>query len=139
MENLNKKDFLIVLLLLLTLLYSQVSGDRIDNSLSVSGEKPAITFPSTAQAIEEEVHSALSQTDQEIASLLSLPACERNETNTILRLEEILTRLDTRLLKYQTLASLYPDRDLQNTAFMAAEKRDTYIRTFHHMMNYAPY
>jgi len=127
-ENLNKRDFLIVLLLLLSLLYSQVSGDRIDNSLSVSGEKPAITFPSTEQAIEEEVHSALSQAEQEIASLLSLPACERNETNTILRLEEILTRLDTRLLKYQTLASLYPDRDLQNTAFMAAEKRDTYIR-----------
>ncbi|MCA1916377.1 M3 family metallopeptidase [Methanospirillum hungatei] len=127
MENLKCRGFF-VLLLLLPLLFNQVSGDRIDSSLSVSKEEPAITFPLTVPAIDDEVHNALSQADQEIASLLSLSAHERNETNTILRLEEILTRLDSRLLKYQTLASLYPDQDLQNAAFMAAEKRDTYIR-----------
>ena len=128
MEALNKRDILIVFFILLTLLFSQASGDRSENPHSVSGVHPGITFPLTTQAIDEEVNTALFQAEQEIASLLSIPANERNETNSIFRLEEILTRLDSRLLKYQMLAGLYPDQDLQNAAFMAAEKRDTYIR-----------
>ncbi len=128
MEVLNKRDILIVFFILLTLLFSQASGDRSENPHSVSGVHPGITFPLTTQAIDEEVNAALSQAEQEIASLLSIPANERNETNTIFRLEEILTRLDSRLLKYQILAGLYQDQDLQNAALIAAEKRDAYIR-----------
>ena len=128
MEALNKRDILIVFFILLTLLFSQAFGDRSENPHSVSGVHPGITFPLTTQAIDEEVNAALSQAEQEIASLLSIPANERNETNTIFRLEEILTRLDSRLLKYQILAGLYQDQDLQNAALIAAEKRDAYIR-----------
>ena len=128
MEVLNKRDVLIVFLILLTLLFSQASGYRSENPHSVSGVHPGITFPLTTQAIDEEVNTALFQAEQEIASLLSIPANERNETNTIFRLEEILTRLDSRLLKYQILAGLYQDQDLQNAALIAAEKRDAYIR-----------
>ena len=119
---------LMIILIATTLLFCKVSGD-LSNSLNTSpGTGPGIIFPQDLQAIDDEVKNSLFHAEQEIAYLLSIPVDERNENNTIIRLEEILTKMDLSLLKYRALARLYPDKDLQNAAFMATEKRNAFIR-----------
>ena len=125
---LNKKNCLIIIFVIIIPFLTQVSGDRNEIHGSAPVTEPGIIFPLTKQAIDDEVYTSISKAEQDITSLLTIPANKRNETNTILRFEEILTRLDSSLLKYQTLAGLYPDNDLQNTAFMAAERRNGFIR-----------
>lgn len=112
---------------LLILLIAAASAVSCEDP-SFSGMKPGILFPHTIQAIEEEVSNTLENADVEISALGNIPGSERNENNTLVRLDDILTQLDQHLLKYQVLTGLYPDSDLQEAAMKAAEDRAEYIQ-----------
>ncbi|OQB38643.1 MAG: oligopeptidase A [Euryarchaeota archaeon ADurb.Bin165] len=119
---------LMIILIVTSLLICMVSGDKNISFNSAPEIEPEIIFPQDVQTINDEVKNSLFHAEQEVTYLLSIPAGERNEYNTIIRLEEILTKMDSSLLKYKALARLYPDKDLQSAAFMAAEKRNAFIR-----------
>ncbi len=114
--------------IILTVLFMYPSGlcDHCEDSVSVI--QPDIIFPLTEEAVLKEASAALFDAEQQIDSLLAIPVHKRNETNTIIRLEEILTGFDHHLLKYQILAQLYPDQNLRKAAIHAAEQRDTFLR-----------
>lgn len=122
------KGKLVLIGIILTVLFSHASGFSEHSGDSVSAIQIGVIFPSTPEAVDEEVSAALFLAEQQIAAMLSTPVHKRNETNTIIRLEEILTGFDLHLRKYQILAQLYPDQNLRNAAIEAAEQRDAFLR-----------
>jgi len=87
-----------------------------------------IIFPDTGEKINDEVHDAISNASHEIAAICSIPGHERNEKNTIIRLEEILTKLDHTLQKYLVLSGLFPDKNLQNASLLATKTHAEFIQ-----------
>ncbi|MDD1724972.1 MAG: M3 family metallopeptidase [Methanospirillum sp.] len=99
----------------------------LDSGFSDSDEYPPVTFPLSGKEIISEVTKSLSQAETEIEILAGISDKDRNETNTLLGLDIILTRLDYRLYKYTVLERLYRENDLAEASRQAAARRTAFL------------
>lgn len=127
----NSLWLVLFLFILAGCLSSSAEDPRLSSSFGTGfsdvNEGSPVFFPLTEREIISEVTQSIHQAETEIAILAAIPEDDRNESNTIRRLDEILTRLDIRLCKYPVLMRMYQEKDLAEASRQAAARRSAFL------------
>ena len=103
--------------------YDNLKSRDISNNTSFI----PINLPISNEEIKDDVNKSILRSNSEINLLLAIPKEKRNEENTILYFDTILTRIDISLNKYSVLSKVYEDKNLIQASNSASRIYSSYL------------